>query len=281
MHKLKQDFLEKCKTDLSISKYVLGRLDEQKRYRGWVGNQGETPTYKTLKLNLNLPNDQFLLYCLASAWSASGQWENAATLVYAMKSSHLDLSSPIAWSSEKFEKSKSEAKENFYKNKDIFQPRRKVNTPREDIFPAIRQLAIRWNHIQKSMLLAHKNSDWESFVYELREIKGLAPGNRCLNIKIPLILRELRCQNIFENIPGGLCCVPDARVINAIKYLKIKGRLQKDCNLSTYRPSDAKTLIKFSKAIYTIYGDLYDIPLFAVPDLYQDFKDVLNKKNDN
>ena len=276
MYKLKQDFLDKCSTNSSINKYVLGRLDKQGRYRGWVGNRDDISTNETLNLNLHLPNDQFLLYCLASAWSASGQWENAATLVYAMKSSHLELSSPIAWSSDRFEKSKSEAKENFYKNKDIFQPRRKVNTPREDIFPAIRELAIRWIHIQKSMLLAHKNSDWESFVYELREIKGLAPGNRCLNIKIPLILRELRCQNIFDNIPGGLCCVPDARVIDAIKYLKIKGRLEEDCNLITYRPSNTKTLIKFSKAIYTIYGDLYDIPLFAVPDLYKDFKYVLN-----
>lgn len=275
MHKVKQDFLEKCNTDLSISKYVLGRLDDQKRYMGWVGNQDDTSTYKTLKLNLNQPNDQFLLYCLASAWSASGQWENAATLIYAMKTSNSELSCPTAWSSDRFEKSRSEAQENFYKNKDIFQPRRKVNKPREDIFPAIRELAIRWNYIQNLMLLANENSAWESFVFEIREIKGLAPGNRCLNIKIPLILRELRCQNIFDNIPGGLCCVPDARVIDAIKYLKIKGRLQKDCNLSTCRPSDAKTLIRFSKAIYTIYGDLYDIPLFAVADLYQDFKDVL------
>ena len=72
MHKVKQDFLEKWNTDLSISKYVLGRLDDQKRYMGWVGNQDDTSTYKTLKLNLNQPNDQFLLYCLASAWSASG-----------------------------------------------------------------------------------------------------------------------------------------------------------------------------------------------------------------
>ena len=77
-------------------------------------------------------------------------------------------------------------------------------------------------------------------------------------IKIPLILRELRCQNIYENISGGYCCVPDMRVIEAADAL--------DLNLS---PVTERNLFQLSERIYGDFGDLYDLPLFAYEDIRQ------------
>jgi hypothetical protein len=80
---------------------------------------------------------------------------------------------------------------------------------------------------------------------------------RKMLIKIPLILRELRCQNIFNNISGELCCVPDTRVFEAGKEL----------NLKIPRTGNLENLILSSTKIYQLFGDLYDIPLFAYYDL--------------
>jgi hypothetical protein len=91
----------------------------------------------------------------------------------------------------------------------------------------------------------------------MREIEGLGVGDRKMLIKIPLILRELRCQNIYENISGELCCVPDARVFDAGKEL----------NLKIPRTGNLENLIVSSTKIYKLFGDLYDIPLFAYNDL--------------
>ena len=74
-----------------------------------------------------------------------------------------------------------------------------------------------------------------------------------MRIKIPLILRELRCQRIYDNIPGKFCCVPDERVKAASKEIGIK--------MPTINSLD--NLFKASEVIYNHFGDLYDIPLFS------------------
>lgn len=80
-----------------------------------------------------------------------------------------------------------------------------------------------------------------------------------MRIKIPLILRELRCQSVFSNIPGELCCVPDERV-------KVTS---KELGITIPNVTSINSLLKASKVIYDNFGDLYDIPLFA----YEDIKD--------
>ncbi|MDC1105131.1 hypothetical protein OAT16_00400 [Prolixibacteraceae bacterium] len=91
----------------------------------------------------------------------------------------------------------------------------------------------------------------------LREIKGLGVGDKKMLIKIPLILRELRCQGIYNNISGKLCCVPDARVYDATKELQI--------NLPV--TNSLRSLKDSSEVIYELFGNLYDLPLFAYFDL--------------
>ena len=272
IEKLTIDFLEKCKTDEHIKKYVEGRLDKYGNYTGWVGSKNLSNEKNSLVLELSEDNDQFLLYCLASAWSASGQWENAAVLIYTIKNHCPDLSSPLAWRDEKkLEESKNEAikqlKIHSSEHTEMFAARKKA-TPRGDIYPAFKEIARKWVEIKALMDAAEETCEWEPFVHTLKNMTGLAPGNKCLNIKIPLILRELRCQKIYHSIPGELCCVPDQRVLNAIKYLKRHPYYDSNCGLKAYRPASARSLIASSKAIYKNFGDLYDLPLFSAADMY-------------
>ena len=271
---LKRDFFLACKTNDAVKKYAGSRLDSSEKYTGWVGPCTDA-SQEALMLNLKSATDQFLLFCLASAWSATGPWENAATLIFTIKNYCYAQANPTAWINDSdFSRTMSLITSSFELHKNIFQPRKSA-TIRKDIFPAFRRIASKWEVICSMMQKASNTSDWECFVHELRNIGGLAPGyssNKKLLIKIPLILRELRCQNIFGNIPGGLCCVPDARVIDAIKLLKQDPSFDKSNGLKSYRPSDADSLIASSKAIYANFGDLYDIPLFAAEDIYPDFK---------
>lgn len=94
----------------------------------------------------------------------------------------------------------------------------------------------------------------------MRVIEGLGSGTKRMLMKIPLILRELRCQGIHSAIPGEYCCVPDARVIDSAKKLGIK--LPTASTFDRLKAGSAK--------IYMLFGDLYDLPLFAFEDLPKD-----------
>jgi len=78
----------------------------------------------------------------------------------------------------------------------------------------------------------------------------------------------MRCQEVYQNIPGELCCVPDARVVDQIKKYNISAETNIK-ELSSTRPATVESLINSSKKIYSIFGDLYDMPLFAAEDIYE------------
>lgn len=105
--------------------------------------------------------------------------------------------------------------------------------------------------------LSSEKEDYMIFVDYISKIEGLGSGKNKMRIKIPLILRELRCQDVYANIPGELCCVPDERVKVACN----------DLGIELPNISSLKGLFKASKVIYDNFGDLYDIPLFAYEDL--------------
>jgi len=136
------------------------------------------------------------------------------------------------------------------------EPKKKISF-RKDIFASVNVLASNWEQVLSKLELSVKTKNFEPFFDYIRSIKGLGVGSNCMLIKIPLILRELRCQNIFTGIPGDLCCVPDTRVCNTAKELNIK----------IIKPANVETLKECSKKIYQLFGDLYDLPLFAYEDL--------------
>jgi len=234
-------------------------LNEENEYKGWVSDfHIRFSNGSKMKLNLTNEEDLFLLFVLAVAWSRSGRWENAAYFVTYLKYKHLDHISE--WmNSEKVEKLKEDRYIEANRLTDHcigIEPRIKINF-RKDIYDSIVVLANNWMSIKAVLEESNKQGDYVKFIQFIRNLKGLGVNDKKMNIKILLILRELRCQHVYCNIPGELCCVPDERVKKACKKLAI--------NLPA--TSSTQGLIKASKILYDYFGDQYDIPPFAYEDL--------------
>lgn len=240
----------------NISYANIGPRDE---YLGWVldFNLKHNNCHR-IGLDLRKENDLFLLFVLAVVWSRSGQWENSVYFVSYLKTSKKDTkkywSNELNYIEEEAVREKN-AKEISSELSGII-PRVKVSF-RKDIFSSIYVLAEKWDEILDLLKASDNEKDFTIFMKYFREIEGLCFGNKKMLIKIPLILRELRCQNIYSNISGDLCCVPDKRVIETAEKLKI----------IIPRPTNLTNLIKSSQKIYSLFGDLYDLPLFAYEDL--------------
>ena len=211
-----------------------------------------------MSLDLYKEEDLFLLFVLASAWSRTGQWENAAfftTYLKIKEKYHLDQ-----WRDEVFVNCEMTEKDKnavwIVSECSGVVPRKKVCF-RKDLYASVVVIAKNWNMIKEKLELAECLKDYSLFIDYLASLDGLGTGQKRMRIKIPLILRELRCQGIYPDIPGELCCVPDERVKAASKELGIE--------LPTINSIDS--LFKASAIIYQQFGDLYDIPLFAYEDL--------------
>ncbi len=230
-------------------------LDENNNYRGWVTNFNLKYNIDgtVVKLDLHKEKDLFLLFVLASAWSRTGPWENAVFFTTYLKFKNYDIEK---WQNNSFVE---EEMNNRYINcQEIINKvsgieyRQKV-TFRKDLYNSVYILANKWEEIKFHMNIASQNQDWKTFIDFLSSIEGLGSAKNKMRIKIPLILRELRCQNIYHNINGKYCCVADKRVRDTYNnYLHNK------------LPQD---YIKASELIWDDFGTLYDIPAFAYEDL--------------
>jgi len=235
------------------------KVGHANEYLGWVQDFNlKDKDDKQIGLDLSKPNDLFLLFVLAVAWSRSGQWENAVFFVTYLKLNNKDTTE--FWKDnichEKEKAIRQESSSQISNALEGIHSRKKIAF-RKDIYRSVHILAQNWNEILISLKKSEKEENFELFIDQMRSIKGLGVNNNRMLIKIPLILRELRCQKIIPNISGELCCVPDVRVYKAAKNL----------NISIPKASNQKNLIKSSKKIYELFGDLYDIPLFAYEDL--------------
>lgn len=238
-------------------------LDKNNTYLGWVSDFHFEVEGRLMKLDLNQENDLFLLFVLSVVWSRPGQWENSAYFVTYLKS--CGKISPYYWLTQKnidYELNVRQDSASSIAKKIKNHKARKRVAFRKDIFKSLHVLATHWAKIKEKLKESSENNDFLSFMTYLRSIKGLGVNDKQILIKIPLILRELRCQKIYENIPGKYCSVPDQRVLDSAAELGIQ----------LVRPyNNAKTninaLVSASRKLYSLFGDLYDLPLFAYEDL--------------
>lgn len=121
---------------------------------------------------------------------------------------------------------------------------------RSDYYDSIKILASNWEEILSSLKQAEIKQDYSEFIYFLSEIEGLGYGTKKMKIKIALIMRELRCQDVYKGIKGELCCVRDKRVMDAAENIGLK--LPKGYTM--------ESIMQASRIIYNNFGDLYDIP---------------------
>ena len=239
-------------------------LDENNGYKGWTDDFNlHLSNGEKMRLNLFREEDQFLLFVLASSWSKTGPWENAAYYTTYLKDGN---KSDIAmWLDPNFVTEEiHQCRRNAYsivKSCQGISPRRKVSF-RRDYYSSVVILAELWSKIKERLNEANRRSDYYIFIDYISRVNGLGAGSNRMKIKIPLILRELRCQGVYDNIPGKLCCVPDERVKNAAKTIGI----------SLPHINSTDSLFAASSIIYRHFGDLYDIPLFA----YEDVKNDIN-----
>ena len=238
-------------------------------YGGWVTDFHIRFKEMNMALNLHEEADRFLLFVLAVAWSRTGQWENSAFFVSYLKLvKGLNSMQKIRnWVDGKLINGKLESLSKDYAEQAAkklvldCEPRDKISL-RYDTLESIKVLMENWDGIEAKLAISNAKSDYTNFTDKMRSIDGLGATRNGkparMSMKILLILRELRIQGVYDNIPGELCCVPDARVKKAAKNIS-------DLKLLQYGSFEAH--LKNSKLIYEKFGDWYDIPLFAYEDL--------------
>lgn len=234
-------------------------LHDDNSYKGWTTNFNIIlPDNEKMYLDLNIESDLFLLFILASSWSKTGPWENAAyftTYLKYNKKDDINLWSDHEFLDNEINNRGINAKNTINSCSGVI-PRKKVSF-RKDFYYSVLVLAENWEKIKESLEESYITNNYLTFINFLNSIQGLGAGKNRMRIKILLILRELRCQNIYDNIPGELCCVPDERVLSSAEGLYIK----------LPRISSINNMLKASQIIYDNFGDLYDIPLFAFEDV--------------
>ena len=248
---------EACAHKLSYARVENGR------YLGWISDLGLiNPNGDRIGLDPANETDKFLLFVCAIAWSRPGPWENAVFLTAFLK--EFGLFDVKEWHKDSFVHSQSvNRKTNALKASGSFQginPRKAISF-RKDVFKSIQVLAMNWKELNQRLDEASKTGDFYAFAFHLRSIKGLGTGKNRMLIKIPLVLRELRCSGIYPNIPGELCCVPDTRVMNAANEL----------GYNLPRNTSVENVFRSSEVIYQLFGEYYDIPLFAYQDIDKKF----------
>lgn len=236
------------------NKYGYINLDTDNNYNGWVTdfNLKNISDNSIVQLDLHKEKDLFLLFVLASAWSKTGPWENAVYFTTYIKNKDKDIS---VWKDGKYIdaeiKRKSQSCQEISNKVYGIKSRKKISF-RKDFFKSVHILAKEWQEIKKYMDLANEKCNWKIFIDYISSIEGLGSGKNKMRIKIPLILRELKCQKIYSNIDGKYCCVADERVRKA--YTNYLGRKL------------PQNYLKASEIIWNDFGTLYDIPAFACRD---------------
>lgn len=247
-------------------------LNEKNEYLGWTYNFNIImPNEEHMSLDLSKEDDLFLLFVLASCSSKTGPWENAAFFTAYLKLFKKDKFE--LWLDKNFlfneiARSKESARDIVNLCNGVI-PRKQVNF-RSDYYSSVMILAKNWKEIKEKLEISNKENNYSIFINYMSQLDGIGRGRNKMKIKIPLILRELRCQKIYNNIPGELCCSLDDRGKVPLRQLGIK----------VPNINSVDTLLEASKVIYDNFGDLYDIPLFAYEDVRDDLIKQENTKNE-
>ncbi|MCP3868638.1 MAG: hypothetical protein GY703_11185 [Gammaproteobacteria bacterium] len=222
-------------------------------YIGWVSSfHGATYDGQPVSWDLDQSRYRFGLYCLASAWSRSGRWEGPVRLLMAMSMEDGDYLEPTYWANGNPNRIAEDFEYLVKRGGAAAQiPRARNASARQDCVASFMTIGREFDFIEETVQRLHGGQgDPGETVRRLRSIIGTGFGNRAWRIKIPLILRELRCAG-WDGIPGESCCVPDIRVANTY------------ARYGCFLPGD---LLMASAKIYEHFGDLFDLPPFFAPD---------------
>jgi len=170
-------------------------LDENNKYKGWVSDFGfDFPAGTRMRLDLTNSEDLFGLFILAVIWSRTDYWENAAFITAYLK--YRGFLKADIWNQEFCSDLQNDIpnivsfNNKTYANLEL----RRKHSIRKDIFESILRLKGIWSKIIEYLDWDNngKNADYIRLIRLLENTNGLGSGENTMQVKILLILRELR-----------------------------------------------------------------------------------------
>lgn len=259
-------------------------------YKGWFkeypikfGKEDE----ENFNFDFSKEKDIIALIFLATAWNVPNyRWENAVGLVAVLYKKNL-LEKIDNWNSQKEIESldKNDLVREMNNFRSTFLGDRGnlyIKSGKDGVFERLRIVAKEYNFLKETLQIDNilegkippkldhnifPRFDNPRLMIEVKRKNNKIAKSPILRVKVPLILRELKCQNRID-ISGEYCCVPDTKVKQMMKTIGYNPSL--DCDYSS--------VIYNSKIIYKYFGLHYDLPLF---DFFDECSKMKNKECNN
>jgi len=259
----------------TISKLIINKTyPNSDSYKGWFEEyplKFDKEDKEDFNFDFSKEKDIMALIFLATIWNMPNyRWENAVGLVAVLyKKNLLDVGK---WISQGFIESLNKAElvlemNNLgsnncflYENGRLF-----IKDGKYGIFQRLHIVAKEYDFLKETLqidgILKGNNPQLDYNIFprfdnprlmiEVKRKNNKIVKTPILRVKVPLILRELKCYNKID-ISGEYCCVPDSKVKQMMKTI----------GYDPYLDSDTSSVIHNSKIIYKYFGLHYDLPLF-------------------
>jgi len=259
-----------------ISEIIIGKTyPNTRRYGGWFNAfpvRFDKETNEYFQFNFRNEKDIIALVFLATIWNIPNyKWENAVGLVGVLYNKN--MLNIKEWSSRNFidkldkkllENEMNNLDSNLYKRGRLY-----IKAGTDGVLERLYKISSAYDYLNNilkidDILKGDKPQIDSSIFYKFNneKLKIDSKGkNRktikkaLLRVKVPLILRELKCADAIH-VEDKYCCVPDTRVR---KMMTIIGYPQED-------GLDTNSVIKNSEIINKYFGSYYDLPLFDFAD---------------
>ena len=256
---------------MEISKIIIEKkYPNSINYDGWF-NAFPFKLNKEDDANFNLDfgtdKGMLALIFLATMWNMGNySWENAIGVIGVLYKR--DLLNVNDWCSKDFinsldeESLKNEMNDfDLDKRKSLY-----IKSGKLGVFERLHKIACEYDYLKDILkiddILLNKNPKLNSDIFykmdddRLKVISGLSRKMPLLRVKVPLILRELKCAGKID-VDDNLCSVPDSRVKEMMHIIGYKYHVD----------GGIDSVLKNSKIINQYYESYYDLPLF---DYYDD-----------
>jgi len=265
-----------------ISKIIIEKTYPKSRnYGGWFNAfpiKFNKQNNEFFQFNFKDEKDIIALIFLATVWNMDRyKWENAVGLIGVLH--NRNLLNINDWSSRSFinnlnlDKNKLENEMNdldFSKRERLY-----IKSGKVGVFERLHKISCEYDYLKNILkideILKGNRPQIDSTIFNKMDNERLkydANGRNnkkikkpLLRVKIPLILRELKCSDAIV-VDDKYCCVPDSRVRKMMTIIGYPQEMGVDNN----------SVIKNSEIINNYFGKYYDLPLF-------DFVDYCKQEN--
>jgi hypothetical protein len=270
-----------------ISKIIIEKTYPKSRnYGGWFNAfpiKFNKKNNEFFQFNFKDEKDIIALIFLATVWNMQNyKWENAVGLIGVLH--NRNLLSINEWSSRSFinnlnkNELENEMNDLDNMNDDLDLSKRGrlyIKSGKDGVFERLHKISCEYDYLKTILKIDEilkgnrpqidstifHEMDNERLKYDANGRNNIKIKKPLLRVKVPLILRELKCSDAIV-VDDKYCCVPDSRVR---KIMSIIGYPQE-------MGVDSNSVIRNSEIISKYFGNYYDLPLF-------DFLDYCKQEN--